>query len=320
MKLYNYIEKNNITQIYKPNKITNKYFDFLKEYLNLTENTIFTCCDEFDIKFINFHRGKKWIFIDEKFNIKHTEKLDLKTIECFLCESEKIKKKYTKLNLKCNTVKTKLSNYNKIIKVDTTKNILYLILASDKELYSERYNKLLAYLKNFKEDYLILLGNHNKIEKKNNILYVDIEDHYENIPKKIITALEWIYKNTWYTHIYKVDDDFFKVNINTNIELLNLDYYGNYIINNMDRTYHFDKCHDKELNTIEYENKFFYKYAAGGYGYILSRKSIYILIQNKSYIFNEIYEDKAIGDVLYKNNIIVNNTNYQYINYQMKKI
>ena len=122
-----------------------------------------------------------------------------------------------------------------------------------------------------------------------------------------------------YTHIYKVDDDFFKVNINTNIELLNLDYYGNYIINNMDRTYHFDKCHDKELNTIEYENKFFYKYAAGGYGYILSRKSIYILIQNKSYIFNEIYEDKAIGDVLYKNNIIVNNTNYQYINYQMKK-
>ena len=55
---------------------------------------------------------------------------------------------------------------------------------------------------------------------------------------------------------------------------------------------------------------FYNKYAAGGYGYIISRESMYYVINNENYICNEIYEDKAIGDVLFKNNILVNTKNY----------
>ena len=81
------------------------------------------------------------------------------------------------------------------------------------------------------------------------------------------------------------------------------DYYGNYIITELNRTYHFGKCYDAELNKLKYEGKFLRNYAAGGYGYVLSRKSMFYIINNKNYIYSEIYEDKAIGDVLCKNNI-----------------
>ena len=37
-------------------------------------------------------------------------------------------------------------------------------------------------------------------------------------------------------------------------------------------------------------------------------------------IYNEIYEDKAIGDVLYNNNSLINNNHYEHLNYKQKKV
>ena len=37
------IIEHNITQIYKSDNTTIEYFNFLKDYLNLTDNTIFIC-------------------------------------------------------------------------------------------------------------------------------------------------------------------------------------------------------------------------------------------------------------------------------------
>lgn len=322
MRLYDYLETYDIEQYYNYNNLPNEYFSHLKEYTDLTKNTLFICSTKFDIQLINFHKGKKWIFLTNEFNLEDINLINKDSVEKFFCDSEHLTEN---LDISITNIKTKISNYKKIKNVKTEDNIVYLILASKKEGYEERYNNLCNKLKDFKSNYIILLSDNNEPklsssnELKENILYVDIEDIYENIPKKVIAGIKWIYYNTYYSHIYKVDDNFFEVNINTKDEILKKDYYGNYIVNKIKRDYHFGKCHDDDLNKLEYENKFFHKYAAGGYGYLISRKAMYVLIKNEEYIKNEMYEDKAIGDVLYKNNIIINQDKYNEIKYTPPK-
>ena len=61
MNIKKYLSNNKITQIFFSNENFH-FFKSLKEYENLKENTIFICCNDFDINFINFHKGKKWVF------------------------------------------------------------------------------------------------------------------------------------------------------------------------------------------------------------------------------------------------------------------
>ena len=74
------------------------------------------------------------------------------------------------------------------------------------------------------------------------------------------------------------------------------------MVKNLDRKWHFGKCNNIELNNLEYDGEYIAPYAAGGLGYILSRKSIEILLKNKDMFYNknEYYEDKIVGDILYK--------------------
>ena len=45
----------------------------------------------------------------------------------------------------------------------------------------------------------------------------------------------------------------------------------------------------------------------------------HILIKNKSYFYKELYEDKAVGDILFKNNIVVNDEDYDELSKVLKK-
>ena len=150
-------------------------------------------------------------------------------------------------------------------------------------------------------------------------MYVDLDDIYENLSKKIYEGIKYIYHNTEYNYIYKVDDDFFDMTLNITNDVY-CDYYGNYIITELNRTYHFGKCYDAELNKLKYEGKFLRNYAAGGYGYVLSRKSMFYILNNKNYIYSEIYEDKAIGDVLCKNNIKLTCSTQNVIKHRNNKV
>ena len=251
---------------------------------------------------------------NDTFNLELISKLNIENIQNFFVDNTELQKTLLEYNIESTVIKTKISNFNKIKKIKIQNSIVFLIVASKKEEYIERYNLLLKYLETFNHKYFILLsGEETKIEENN--IYVNIPDIWENLPKKIITGLELIYNNTYYTHIYKVDDNFMNLNINLNDDIFKTDYYGNYLIRNFKRDYHFGKCNDDDLNKLPYENDFLHTYAAGGYGYVLSRKSLYVLINNKDYIMNEIYEDKAMGDVLFSNNIFVNKNKYEKINY-----
>lgn len=315
MIIKKYIKDNEITQFYSFNTTIeeNQYFNYLEDYKDLTKNTIFICSTDFDINLINFHKGKKWIFFKSDINKDIINNLKKSDIEGYFVDSIGLKEDLSSLN--CELVKTKISNFTKINKIQIDNTLVFLILASKKDSHIEKYNNLIEYLKTFKYDYYIILsGDDTKIENK--FIYVNIEDIWENIPKKVIIGMELLYKNFYYSHIYKVDDNFMDLNINLSDDIFKTDYYGNYLIRNFKRDYHFGKCKDEELNNLEYENDFLHTYAAGGYGYIISRVALYILLNNKDYIMNEIYEDKAIGDVLFTNNIFINKNKYEKINYQ----
>lgn len=289
-----FIIKNNIEQCYNFNQ---------NNYTDLTKNTIFNCKTDFDYQLYNIHQGEKYIYIGSINNFKNIN--DAK----YICEYNNI----------YNEIKKVTNNVIYLNSINIIQNkIVYLILAQPN---TDRFKQLLEYLDNFNYDYYILVGNNNENIIRNKYLMVNVEDIYENLPKKVYEGIKYIYYNTNYTHIYKVDDDFFKYNINKNInDICQNNYYGNYIVTKPTNNYHFGKCHNPELNIKQYTGTFYHKYAAGGYGYVISRHSMFYIVNNKNYIYNEIYEDKAIGDVLYNNNILVNNNHYEHLNYKEHKV
>lgn len=307
MDILKYIKKNNIEQICCTNELEDNinYFENLNMYSNIQLNTIFLYKNEEDIIYIKLHKGKKWIFFLNNVDTTNITELCNYDFEVFFCDNNQILNLVKEFNINCKNFNSKVINYNEIIKVNDKKSIVFLILASKKKEYENKLNNLLKYLETFSYDYFILLtGKDNIIEK--NYIYVNIDDCWENIPKKIITAYDLIYKFTNYNFVYKVDDDFMNIKLNLSNNIFNYDYFGNQIITKIKRDYHFNKCKDDELNKTEYKDEFIAPYAGGGYGYLLSRKSINIILQNLEYFNYELYEDKAVGDILYKNNIILN--------------
>lgn len=294
MNIKKFIDDNNIIQKYNIDFVEN-----VNDYTNLTLSTLFYCNNIFDFKLIDLHIGDKYIFIDNvnQFNnIVNKEK-----ITKFVCNDISI---YNFLKNKVENViliKSKITNDNQINVLDKNK-IVFLINCSLDKKYSERYNSLIDKLQGFKFDYILLVSKKNKNQKIGNTLYVDLDDIYENLPKKIYQGVKYVYNNTDYQYIYKVDDDFFNMTINLSDNIF-CDYYGNYIITKLNREYHFGKCYDFDLNRLKYEGPFLRNYAAGGYGYVISRNSMFYIVNNKNYIYNEMFEDKAVGDILFKNNI-----------------
>ena len=43
-----------------------------------------------------------------------------------------------------------------------------------------------------------------------------LDDHYENLSKKMYEGIKYIYHNTDYNYVYKVDDDFFRYDFKFN--------------------------------------------------------------------------------------------------------
>jgi len=254
-------------------------------------------------------------------------KILLSSVDKIELSNKKISSLLIKYKIILNKEKKNKNNLNKI--KHNYKNILYLVLCCDnKPIYINNQKRIIEMLENTKVSYLLLKGNSNTTlyNQEYNTLFVDVEDIYENLPMKIYKGYEWIYKNTCFDYVYKIDDDFIFTDKNK-IPDKPYDYYGNLIVKNLDRKWHFGKCSNNELNNLEYQGQFIAPYAAGGLGYILSRKSLEILIDNKE-MFNkkyEIYEDKIVGDILYKNRILVNNLenqrteNTNIINYEKKK-
>ena len=195
------------------------------------------------------------------------------------------------------------------------KDILFVVITCDLPKYKENNCKMIDFLptlNNYNYNYIIVKCTPGKTIYDNltKTLIIGIDETYENLPRKVINALEWILNNedfNKFKYIYKLDDDF-APNILSFIpkQYDNYNYYGNFIVNKFVDIWHIGKCNSSELNRNAYKHDFIAPYAGGGYGYMLSKKSLKILVKNKEKFEEYLYEDKAVGDILYMNNIICN--------------
>ena len=194
--------------------------------------------------------------------------------------------------------------------------VLILILTCNKN--RGRLNKIkLRWISKINDcgyEYMCLYANKNIVNTIHyeTMLCVNCNDVYENLPLKLWLAYKYVLTYTDYDYIYKIDDDCL-VNMSLLPRVLEvirenkIDYYGNLAGGrNFDRDWHCGKCNDENLNMKLYEKEYKGDWCAGGIGYILSKKSLKILSENitEEYIKSELYEDKAMGDMLRANGIL----------------
>lgn len=155
-----------------------------------------------------------------------------------------------------------------------------------------------------------------KFDDNNNILWLQVEDDYNSLPKKVIKAYETIYNTFNFKYIFKTDDDqilvnekFFDTIINLICSKIPKTHYGGYIVD-VPKPYlsQYYKIHPELPNYLPILQT---KYCSGRF-YFLSKSAISNLINKRENIEKEFLEDYAIGlnlDPIYKNDIMSIATN-----------
>jgi Galactosyltransferase len=168
------------------------------------------------------------------------------------------------------------------------------------------------------------LTNDFEFDISENLLYIKVEDDYNSLPKKVITAYSAINKTYNFKYIFKTDDDqqvtnikFFHIVIN----LLNKKYtdnesrihYGGHIVD-VKQAYksEYYRIHDELPKDLIVNVT---RYCSGRF-YFLSNDAVRQLIQKNDEISGEYLEDYAIGynlQDIYKNNMLLLDTNKYFI-------
>ena len=148
-----------------------------------------------------------------------------------------------------------------------------------------------------------------KFDNENRILWIQVEDDYNSLPKKVIRAYEAVYETFDFKYLYKTDDDQILVNekfldvvrgITSNSRKI---HYGGYIVD-VKQNY-LSQYHKIHPELPEYLPIFQTKYCSGRF-YFLSKQALANVISKKELIEEEFLEDYAIGfnlDPYYKLNI-----------------
>jgi hypothetical protein len=164
------------------------------------------------------------------------------------------------------------------------------------------------------------LTNDFEYDTTNNILYVKVEDDYNRLPKKVISAYNAILKTYKFKYIFKTDDDQNIENIiflNILIKKLNNAFYdeknkihyGGYVIDvkNSYKSEYYRIHPELPCDLIVYKTI----YCSGRF-YFLSNDAVRYLIKKSDLIAKEYLEDYAIGFYLnndFKHNILHLDTN-----------
>jgi len=168
--------------------------------------------------------------------------------------------------------------------------------------------------------YVIIVGD-GKGYHKDDIVYLDAPDDYEGLPQKTMKTVEWVYRNTDYAHMLKIDDDCF-----LNVEeyffsqsYRKFDYYGRVVsgpLGSMDRCWHQSKSSTQRGQRQLDKSPEPARYADGGSAYALSRRAMGAIMKarksdvGRRLISNSFMEDKLIGDLLATEGIQVSNEDY----------
>ncbi len=175
--------------------------------------------------------------------------------------------------------------------------------------------------------YLIVVGGGDD-NVRDDVLYLNVSDDYEYLPQKSLKLYEWIYYNTQFQYVYKIDDDcYFNVKeFFSKPTYKKHHYYGRIIerdLGTTNRLWHMKKSKSEFYKNSIDKSPEPSKYADGGGGYSLSRYAIYKLLKSlktkegQLLVSVSIMEDKLIGDLLRLSGI--SPSNEEYITYQRRK-
>lgn len=143
------------------------------------------------------------------------------------------------------------------------------------------------------DDFIVVHGGsiNDVYDEKTRVLGLNCNDGYVGLPEKVMKAFHFIISNekfNLYTHIAKLDDD---MKIIKKIDI-DGDYLGNVHYGDGNRQWHIGRC-GNFWDKIPYIGEF-KPWCMGGFGYVVSRKSLEKICPNFDYL-GHIYEDVYIG-------------------------
>jgi len=196
-------------------------------------------------------------------------------------------------------------------------DFIMLIMNCKKYAYKAAFQKQ-SWLQKIPENikYYHVIGDESldcefSFDNDSHTLWVKVEDDYNSLPKKVISAYNAVYETFDFKYLFKTDDDQMLVNPRFFDILLNLintsvpkTHYGGYLV-------HVKRPYLSEYYLIHPElpqNLIVHvtKYCSGRF-YYLSKSAITNLLSKREIISKEYLEDYAIGfnlDPVYKTDMI----------------
>lgn len=165
------------------------------------------------------------------------------------------------------------------------------------------------------QNYKIFFGGMDQYACYDNLIQLQVGDHYEDLPMKMFRIYQYAYNEFNYKYLWKIDDDVDLLNFNQDIisrlfhSINGHDYCGFKVLTKPGkRRWHCGKCSpDSFWNNEPYRGEYI-PWAEGGRSYLLSRQATRLFQNIDNYekeriCAEEIYEDLAIAKYLKKHNI-----------------
>lgn len=195
--------------------------------------------------------------------------------------------------------------------------IIICIISCDKNKNKQKYirNTWIKNLIKYNIKYYFIMGTKSpKILKDNayaiidDILYLNCLDDYASLSSKVGSCINYIFYNTNFIWMYKIDDDcYLNVNKLINLKFNEIDFYGKFVKSSKYKLW--------RLNERPYylllDNKIDFNFYAGGSGYIINRYAMEIISKNLDFFKKHYLEDIGISKILSKEeNIYITPNDY----------
>jgi hypothetical protein len=152
-------------------------------------------------------------------------------------------------------------------------------------------------------EYCFILGSRRVVPLlENGALEVPVIEAYENLPLKTYWFVRHMVETRDFDYLFKCDHDTW-IHPERLEAAARGDYAGSATATSLETfstQHHFGKCTDRTWNQTPYQKPYRGEYFCGGYGYFLSRLAAEFVARPDlySYFRSELYEDKAVGDLL----------------------
>lgn len=178
--------------------------------------------------------------------------------------------------------------------------ILYVFITHQKNI-DKCYPRIKSMMKT--NNFIIVQGGFTRdsYDENKNILNLNCNDGYVGLPEKVMKTFHYLLSDARfnkYTNFVKLDDDMIVLK---EIQEINDDYLGNVHYSDGNRQWHVGRT-GTFWDKIPYLGDF-KPWCMGGFGYVISRKSLEKVIPNFDYL-DHIYEDVYIGNLMNKIGVI----------------